>query len=160
MPQIELKTEINADIKLVFDLSRSIDLHKISTEHTNEEAIAGKTHGLIELNESVTWRAKHFGITQTLSSKITEFEKPNYFVDEMINGIFKRFRHEHYFSKLKDNTIMLDYFEYDSPLGILGKIADYIFLKKYMTNLLMKRNKAIKDFAESEKWKGLMKTEF
>ena len=76
MPKIELKTKIKADRKVVFDLSRSIDLHKISTKHTNEEAIAGKTSGLIGMDESVTWRAKHFGIYQELTSKITEFDRP------------------------------------------------------------------------------------
>ena len=97
MPKIELHTFINADKKIVFDLSRSIDLHKISTKHTNEEAIAGVTSGLIGLNETVTWKAKHFGIYQLLTSKITEFESPNYFTDEMENGAFKWFRHQHIF---------------------------------------------------------------
>ena len=78
MPRIELRTEIKADKEIVFDLSRSIDLHKISTEHTNETAIAGKASGLIGLDENVTWRAKHFGIYQRLTSKITEFDRPNY----------------------------------------------------------------------------------
>src|SRR5665811_1912859 len=100
MPRIELRTEIKANKEIVFDLSRSIDLHRISTEHTNEEAIAGKTSGLIELNESVTWKAKHFGIYQRLTSKVTEFDRPNYFVDEMVNGAFKNFRHEHHFTDL------------------------------------------------------------
>lgn len=77
MPKIEFKTKIYADKIVVFDLSRSIDLHKISTRHTNEEAIFGKTSGLIELNESVTWRAKHFGFYQTLTSKITEMKSPD-----------------------------------------------------------------------------------
>jgi len=39
--------------------------------------------GLIGMNDSVTWRAKHFGVYQKSTSKITEFERPNYFVDEM-----------------------------------------------------------------------------
>tara|TARA_B100002049_G_scaffold32349_1_gene21139 strand:+ start:1044 stop:1343 length:300 start_codon:yes stop_codon:yes gene_type:complete len=89
MPRIGLQTKIKADKEIVFDLSRSIDLHKISTEHINETAIAGKTSGLIGLDESVTWRAKHFGIYQRLTSKITEFDRPNYFADEMVNGAFR-----------------------------------------------------------------------
>lgn len=88
MPIINLHTEIKAEKEVVFDLSRSIDLHKISTEQTSEEAIAGKTSGLIGLHESVTWRAKHFGIYQNLTSKITKFDRPNYFVDEMVKGRF------------------------------------------------------------------------
>ena len=153
MPRIELQTEIKADRNIVFDLSRSIDLHKISTEQTNEEAIAGKTSGLIGMNESVTWRAKHFGIYQKLTSKITEFERPSMFVDEMVKGAFKSFRHEHHFEDLNGVTLMTDYFNYKSPFGILGKLADKLFLKKYMTDLLAERNRIVKDFAETDKWK-------
>ncbi len=156
MPIIELRTEINAEKKIVFDLSRSIDLHKISTQHTNEEAVAGKISGLIEMNESVTWRAKHFGVYQKLTSIITAYERPNYFVDEMQKGVFKRFKHEHHFEELNGKTLMIDLFDYQSPLGFLGKIADKLFLEKYMTELLIERNRIVKEFAESNKWKALL----
>lgn len=156
MQRIELRTEIEASKEIVFDLSRSIDLHKISTEHTKETAIAGKTSGLIGLNESVTWRARHFGIYQNLTSKITEFERPNFFADEMVKGAFKSFRHEHHFSDSKVGTLMTDIFEYESPLGFLGILADKLFLKKYMTDLLDKRNRIVKDFAESDKWRKIV----
>lgn len=156
MPIIKLKTYIKAPIELVFDLSRSIDLHKISTQKTNEEAISGKTSGLISLNESVTWRAKHFGITQILTSKITDFKKPQYFIDEMQEGIFKSFKHEHIFNFNDGITEMTDVFNYTSPLGFLGVLADRIFLKSYMASFLIERNNIIKDFAETEKWKELL----
>jgi ligand-binding SRPBCC domain-containing protein len=156
MPKIELKTEIKARKEIVFDLSRSIDLHKISTEHTNEEAVDGKTSGLIGAGEWVTWRAKHFGIYQNLTSKITEFNQPDFFTDEMVNGAFKSFRHEHHFVDFNDRTLMTDYFYYISPFGFLGKIADMIFLKSYMKRLLEKRNLTIKEFAESDKWKEIL----
>ena len=156
MPRIELRTEINASKEIVFDLSRSIDLHKISTEHTNETAIAGKTSGLIGMHETVTWRAKHFGFYQHLTSKITEYKRPNLFVDEMVKGAFKSFRHEHHFTESNCGTLMTDYFDYESPLGILGKLADKLFLQKYMTELLTERNRVVKDFAETDKWKKLI----
>ncbi len=156
MPVIIIKTEVQADKKIVFDLSRSIDLHMISTEPSNEKAIAGVTSGLIGLNESVTWRAKHFGIYQTLTSKITAFNYPDYFVDEMVQGAFQGFRHEHHFEKSGHKTIMTDIFDYTSPLGYLGKLADILFLKKYMFNLLKNRNLVIKQYAESERWKEIL----
>ena len=156
MPRIKIRTEIKSKKEIVFDLSRSIDLHKTSTAHTNEQAIAGKVSGLIELNESVTWRAKHFGVYQNLTSKITEFDKPNYFVDEMQEGAFKEFKHEHHFTELNGETLMIDIFNYKSPFGILGELADRIFLEKYMTELLSKRNQVVKEFAESEKWKTVL----
>ncbi len=156
MPRIELQTEIKAHRSIVFDLSRSIDLHKISIKHTKEEAVSGKTSGLITLDESVTWKAKHFGITQLLTSKITEFSKPDYFVDEMVQGAFKEFKHEHYFREIKNGTLMIDIFEYRSPLGIIGEIVDRLFLKRYLVALLTKRNSVIKNYAESGKWQQIL----
>lgn len=157
MPRICLKTTINAPIDIVFDLSRSIDLHTVSTEQTNKEAIAGKTSGLIGLGESVTWRAKHLGFTQSLTSKVTDYKHPSFFADEMVKGIFKRFRHEHHFETVGNQTLMTDIFEYQSPFGILGKLADFIFLKNYLHSFLKKRNTAIKEFAESGEWKKILK---
>ena len=148
MPEIRLETIINAPIDVVFNLSRSIDLHKISTAHTNEEAVAGKTAGLISMGESVTWKAKHFGVTQLLTSKITAFEAPYCFTDEMVSGAFKRFKHKHIFTGVNGEVLMTDAFDYTSPYGIFGRIADAVFLKQYMTNLLLKRNAIVKEFAE------------
>ncbi|TRZ40754.1 SRPBCC family protein, partial [Robertkochia marina] len=124
MPIIELTTYIKSERKIVFDLARSIDLHKISTEHTKEEAIAGKTKGLINLNEWVTWKAKHFGITQKLTSKITEFSSPHYFTDEMVEGAFKSFKHQHIFENKEDGVLMIDKFEFQAPMGFLGQLAN------------------------------------
>lgn len=137
MPVIRLETFIKANRSTVFDLARSIDLHQISTAHTNERAVAGKTSGLIDLNESVTWEAKHFGIVQRLTSKITAMEHPDYFVDEMVSGAFKSFKHEHLFEQKAEGTLMVDVFNYVSAMRILGQVADLLFLKKYMINLLL-----------------------
>ncbi len=158
MPKITLLTEIHTDIKICFDLSRSIDLHKISTAHTNEEAIAGKTSGLITLGESVTWQATHLGFRQKLTSKITAFDFPNYFVDEQTKGIFKSIYHEHHFKQINPKTtLMTDIFDFQSPFWILGNIVNYLFLANYMRKLLVNRNNIIKEFAETDKWKSILK---
>lgn len=153
MPRIELNTEINAPINVVFDLSRSIDFHMKSTEQTGEKAIAGKTSGLIGLNETVTWRAKHFGIPQNLTSKITIMKRPDIFVDEMTKGAFKSFCHQHLFLDEGNKTLLIDIFEFEAPLGFLGKIANRLFLKNYMERLLVERNEHLKEVAENGAWK-------
>jgi ligand-binding SRPBCC domain-containing protein len=157
MPIITLETIICAPVEVCFDLSRSIDLHTISTRQTGERAVAGVTKGLIGLGETVTWRARHFGIQQHLTSKITEYQRPNYFVDEMVQGAFSCFRHEHHFKQMDGSTRMTDVFNYSSPFGALGKLADVLILKNYMTNLLAERNKVIKIYAESGKGAELLK---
>jgi ligand-binding SRPBCC domain-containing protein len=153
MPLIELFTKIHAPIERCFDLSRSIDLHKLSTTGTQEEAIDGVTSGLIGLGQHVTWRARHFGVTQTLTSEITRYEYPYHFRDEMVRGVFKKICHDHIFVREGDYTVMTDRFEFESPMGVLGGIADRLVLEKYMRGFLVRRNLVIKEAAEGELWK-------
>lgn len=155
MPLIEIETIINADVKTCFDLARNIDIHQESMKHSGEIAIAGKTSGLIGLGEWVSWEAKHFGIVQHLTSKITEFDQPNYFADEMVMGAFESYKHEHFFIELGSKTIMRDKFYFKSPYGPLGLIVNSLFLKRYMTNLLTMRGEALKKIAEKTKKKKL-----
>lgn len=162
MPRIELETIIATEnIELVFDLIRSIDLHLISTGKSNEKAIRGKTTGLISLGETVTWRAKHLGFYQELTSIITDYNRPTFFADEMQKGAFKSFRHEHYLRQENKKVIVKDIFEFKSPYGLLGKLVDVLFLKNYMKRFLVERNEIIKNYAESKKGQEIIeKTNF
>ena len=152
MPGIELTTAIAAPIDRVFDLSRSIDLHTVSTAATGERAIAGVTTGLIGLGDEVTWRARHFGIWQTLTVRIVAYDRPRHFRDVMVKGAFTRMAHDHYFDAAGEQTTVRDVFEFMSPLGPLGRIADVTFLGRYMRALLIERNAVIKSVAESAEW--------
>ncbi|HET8886086.1 MAG TPA: SRPBCC family protein [Salinimicrobium sp.] len=156
MPIIKLDTLIKANRNIVFDLARSIDLQSKFVTGSDEKAVAGRTTGLIELGETVTYRGKHLGVRQNLTSRVTEFDRPHFFVDEMEKGAFKSLRHEHHFIATEEGTIMKDVFDFKSPLGVLGKFANALFLKAYMTNFLKNRNKIIKEFAESGKWKEIL----
>jgi len=124
--------------------------------HTQEEAIAGTTSGLIGLNETVTWKAKHLRRVRVLKSKITAMDPPLSFTDEMVDGDFKSLRHEHHFKRIDNGTLLIDIFTYEAPYGSLGRLADRLFLTRYMKTLLETRNKTIKDYAESEKWKFIL----
>lgn len=157
MPIIQISTKIKAPKEVCFDLSRSIDLHQVSMRQTNEKAIAGRTSGLIELGEEVTWKATHFGIQQKLTAKITHFDYPNFFRDEMVKGAFKKFAHDHIFLEKNGETEMQDVFDFESPFGWIGKIFNQLILESYMTQLLTKRNQMIKEIAENGKWKEILK---
>ncbi|GAA3413522.1 SRPBCC family protein [Paenibacillus hodogayensis] len=148
MPVIRTSVFIRAEPEVCFDMARSIDIHMESTSQTNEIAVGGRRSGLIELGETVTWEATHFGVRQRLTAKITAFDRPHRFVDEMVSGAFRRFEHEHRFVKENEGTRMEDTFDYSSPWGPLGRLADQLFLYRYMERLLLKRNQYIKDCAE------------
>ena len=156
MSIIHLTTFIGAPIERVFDLSRSISLHKISAIDTNEKAIAGTTSGLINENETVTWQARHLYKTRRFTSKITAMHKPGHFTDEMINGDLKSYRHEHHFKTTANGTIMIDMIGFECPYGFIGKIFSSFYLKNYLEKFLIHRNAIIKEYAESEKWIAIL----
>ncbi|WP_415037600.1 SRPBCC family protein [Flavobacterium sp.] len=118
-----------------------------SAMKSKEKAIAGVTSGMISANETVTWRGKHFGMYFTHQSRITEFDRPHYFVDEMEKGMFKSFRHEHHFEESEGITTMTDILTYETPYGIFGKLFDRWLLKKHLTQFLIGRNEFIQKCA-------------
>jgi ligand-binding SRPBCC domain-containing protein len=156
MPIIHLTTVIHAPLDRVFDLSRSITLHKRGMEHFKEEAIKGRTSGLISYDETVTWRARHLGKMRELTTRITSMRKPDYFCDEMTEGDFKSMKHEHHFKEIGNGTVAIDIMEFEAPYGQLGRLLEKLFLTRYMTRLLLERNRSIKEYAESEKWRVIL----
>jgi ligand-binding SRPBCC domain-containing protein len=152
MPVIELSTVICAPRERVFDLARSIDAHQDSTGGTGERAVAGVRSGLIGLKDEVTWEARHLGVRQRLTVRVTAFARPKHFQDVMISGAFKSMVHDHEFAEHPAGTLMIDRFEFKSPLGILGGIVDRVFLAAYMRRFIVRRNEVLKQLAESAEW--------
>lgn len=146
--RIELALIIKAPIDEVFDLARDVDAHTASTPGTNERAVAGRTSGLFELGDEVTWEAVHFGVRQRLTSRITMFDRPRHFRDSMVRGAFKRFDHDHFFEERPEGTHCRDIFDFDAPLGPLGRIAEATFLERYMRQFLQTRLELLKVMAE------------
>ncbi len=157
MALIELVTQIDAPIERVFDLARSINAHMASTEGSNERAVAGRTTGLIEDGETVTWEAKHFGVKQRLSVRVTKFDRPHLFGDEMISGAFSSMHHTHRFTQSGEGTLMKDEFHFTAPFGFFGSFAECLFLTCYMRRFLTRRAAELKSMAESEEWRSYLK---
>jgi hypothetical protein len=155
MIRLEETTIIEAPIERCFDLSRSVEVHLLSNVHSGEQALAvgGVASGLVGLSEEVTWRAKHFGIWQNLTSKITAMDSPYYFQVTMVRGIFRFMQADHLFQSLESGgTEMKDVFLIGAPLPLLGPFAEALFLRRYMLALLRERNAVIKRVAESSEW--------
>jgi ligand-binding SRPBCC domain-containing protein len=157
MAVIELETVIDAPPERVFDLARSIDAHQDSTTGTSERAVEGVTSGLLGPEEEVTWEARHLGVTQRLRVKMTRFDRPRHFQDVMLTGAFSRMQHDHRFESREGKTVMLDRFDFQSPLGPLGRIVDRLFLAGYLRRFIVKRNAILKQTAESDAWKKYLK---
>lgn len=155
MVRLEEITLIRAPIERCFDLARSLEVHLAGNVRSCEEVVAmgGVPSGLIGAGERVTWRARHFGIWQELTSEITAMERPNYFQDTMVRGAFQSMRHDHSFRSLSPGeTELRDVFCFVAPMGILGRLAEFFVLRRYMRTLLQERNAVMRKIAESPDW--------
>lgn len=148
MPKVVHKLIIHAPKEICFDLARNVEVHTKTTSHTKEKAVAGVTVGLLEQGDTVTWEATHFCIRQRLTAQIVEMERPNHFTDMMVSGAFQSFIHTHDFLEVSEGTLMVDTFDYKSPFGILGMLADKLFLERYMKKFIISRSMELKKMAE------------
>jgi ligand-binding SRPBCC domain-containing protein len=148
MSTITVETKIHAPVDLCFDLARDVAVHCATAAQTQERVVAGKTSGLLELGDQITFEAVHFGVRQRLCSKIVEYDRPHRFTDQMVSGAFKSLRHVHEFETLGDSTLMRDILEWESPLGVLGVVADKLAVERHMRNFLIERNQELKKLAE------------
>ena len=114
--------------------------------------VGGVSAGLLELGDEVEWSARHFGVRQRLRVRITQLDRPRHFRDTMIRGAFARFDHDHYFDEVEEGCEVRDRFDFDSPLGFLGLIANRLVLTRYMRAFLRERNEVIRSVAEGEGW--------
>ena len=118
MPEIRIVTRIHAAREIVFDLARSVDVHLQSTAHTRERVYSGRTSGLFETGDVVTWEAWHLGFRQRLTVKVVQVNPPDFLEDVMVKGAFSEMRHQHIFESESGATRMTDIFYYKSPLGV------------------------------------------
>jgi ligand-binding SRPBCC domain-containing protein len=107
---------------------------------SGERAVGGVTSGRIGLGEEVTWKARHFGVPFTMTSRITELDRPTAFVDEQVRGPFTRWRHEHRFEPTATGTRMTDDVTFAAPCGPIGLIAERLVLATYLRRLIDVRN--------------------
>ena len=150
MPLIHIETFIAAPIQRAFDLMRDAETHVRTTAQTRERSVSGRTTGLFELGDEVTWEAVHFGIRQRLTVRITRCEPPHVFEDQMVRGAFAHFTHVHAFRENGGGTVMVDDFNYAAPFGFVGALAERIILTRYMRRFLEQRANALKEIAEGD----------
>jgi ligand-binding SRPBCC domain-containing protein len=150
MSIIRVEIDIDAPPAVCFDMARSVDAHIESARETGERAVGGVTSRLLNLGDEVTWRARHFGVTQDLTSRIVAFDRPHHFRDQMVRGAFRRLVHDHYFEPVVGGTRMRDVFDFTAPLGLLGSLADRLSLTGYLRRFLEVRAQSLKQLAESD----------
>lgn len=83
------------------------------------------------------------GVKIKWASEITKIKKGEYFIDEQRVGPYNIWHHEHHFEEVDGGVKMIDKIYYSLPLGVLGKIAHYLFVRKQLEGIFNYREKKI-----------------
>lgn len=140
MPEIVLETNINAPTETCFGLLRDPRI-----QAGPEPVITGE----FGVGQTVTFVSSKFGLTQKLTVRVIEFDRPRLLVDEMTEGNFKSFKHIHEFLPNDGGTLMRDTLVWVSPFAIIGRIVDKFVIEGQLRQLVSGRNARLKTLAES-----------
>jgi ligand-binding SRPBCC domain-containing protein len=155
MGHVVIETLIAAPRERVFDLARDVSAHTKSAAFSRERAVApGRTAGLLELGDTVTFEGVHFLLRLRITARIVEFDLPRSFADELVRSAFRSLRHVHEFEERGDATLMRDTLDWVSPLGILGRLADALFVTRHMRRFVTRKQLALKEMAEGSSRPG------
>lgn len=83
------------------------------------------------------------GIKMTWVTEITHMEEKRYFVDEQRSGPYTMWHHQHFLERVEGGVIMTDLVSYKPPLGILGKMAHALFIRRKLKAIFQYRQIAL-----------------
>ena len=83
------------------------------------------------------------GIKINWLTEITHVVDKHFFVDEQRSGPYKLWHHQHKLTEINGEVMMEDIVTYIPPFGIIGKIANCIFIEKQIKEIFKYRTEAI-----------------
>ncbi len=137
---------IPTDIESVWDfISSPKNLKEITPDYMGFEIIGNSPEKmypgmLIQYKVSPV-----LGLKMTWVTEITHVKTGEYFVDEQRVGPYSMWHHQHHIKKIPGGVEMLDIIDYQAPLGIIGDIANAIFIKRQLAEIFAYRKRAIEE---------------
>jgi len=94
----------------------------------------------------ITYKISPFlGITMNWMTEITHIADKQYFVDEQRFGPYALWHHQHHFKEIKGGVQMTDLVHYAIPYGVIGRIANSLFVGKQVQHIFAYREQAIEE---------------
>jgi ligand-binding SRPBCC domain-containing protein len=91
----------------------------------------------------IAYRLKLHGMPMGWESRITEYEENVCFADVMVSGPYHRWHHEHRFRAVDGGVEITDTVSYELPLGVLGRIAHRLIIRRQLRAIFDHRQVAI-----------------
>ena len=130
--------------------SNPVNLEKITPPDMNFE-IKSELPEAVYKGQIIEYKIKLFpGIKATWVTEITQVDEGKYFIDEQRFGPYKFWHHQHHFIPTENGVLARDIVHYALPLGFLGRIAQWLFIKRKLKNIFEFRKAVIGEVFEGK----------
>lgn len=147
MYQLITKALIPAPLTEVWDFfSSPQNLQKITPPGMGFKILVGGK-GKMYPGQMIAYTVRPLsGIPITWITEITHVQEGRYFVDEQRKGPYAIWHHEHHFAEVEGGVEMTDIVSYTLPLGWLGSLAQFLFVKRQLKTIFDYRSEVIEKF--------------
>ncbi len=125
-------------------------------EKIGARQLRGVSSGLLSNNDSILWALRILNKDFLFTLKITELNPVLFIQEEMMQGSLDSFKHLRHFKKIENGTLVIDEVFYALPKKFWSPWIDRFFVNGKLHELLKERNKILKEYAESNKWRALL----
>lgn len=145
--QFKMQQQVHASLDEVWEfISAPKNLKKITPDHMGFE-ITNQVPAKMYPGMIISYKVSPIlGIKMTWVTEITHIKDKEYFVDEQRIGPYVMWHHEHHLIENDEGILMKDIVSYQPPLGILGSMANSIFIKKQLKEIFDYRRKAVDEY--------------
>ncbi|WP_343689457.1 SRPBCC family protein [Chitinophaga sp.] len=127
--------------------SRANNLEKITPSYMRFDITSPVTDKPIYAGEIITYVIHPvLGIPLRWMTEITHVKEGEYFVDEQREGPYGLWHHQHHFEAVEGGVKMTDIVHYSLPLGILGRLAHALFVRRQLEGIFAYRKQRVQEF--------------
>lgn len=147
MHKLEKVQRIPIDIETAWDFfSSPNNLSKITPKKMNFRIISDLKDGKMFPGMFIVYKVSPvFNIPITWVTEITQVSEKKYFIDEQRIGPYKLWHHEHHFNEIEGGIEMSDLLYYSLPFGFIGKIVNFLFVKRQVTGIFNYRENILRE---------------
>jgi ligand-binding SRPBCC domain-containing protein len=144
---IKTVQKIPVSLETAWDyFSNPANLQAITPENMGFKVIS-KHHGdIMYAGQIIEYTVKPvLGIPLYWMTEITQVKDSAYFIDEQRFGPYSLWHHQHHFKEIQGGVEMTDIVHYKNPLGILGKLANTLFVRNKLKGIFDYRFRKVEE---------------
>lgn len=127
--------------------SSPANLEKITPKHMGFQILYKSGEGKMYPGQLIRYRVNGIPfVPMHWVTEITHVQEPFYFVDEQRFGPYALWHHQHHFKEVEGGVEMTDEVNYAIPFGPLGRLVNWLFVRREVNAIFNHRYKTLEQF--------------